>query len=47
MKIDKLNNLQRGQVKTNYIKFVDNPVGCQNNINFNMIKDLINKNLSN
>ena len=47
MKIDKLNNLQRGQVKTNYIKFVDNPVGCQNNINFNMIKDVINKNLSN
>ena len=47
MKLDKLRNLQRGQIKKYYTKFIDNPVGCQNNINFNMITELINKNLFN
>ena len=47
MEINNLKNLQKGQLKANYIKFVDNPTGCQNSINFNMITNLINKNLLN
>ena len=34
------NNLQRGNLKKNYINLMTNPVGCINNINS---KDVINK----
>lgn len=42
LKIENLNSLQRGQNKDSYIKFIDNPVGCVNNIDIKMIIKKIN-----
>jgi len=47
MKTNRLKNFQRGQLKNNYVKFINNPVGCIKNIDYNMIIKLINKTLSN
>lgn len=37
-----LNSLQRGNLKNNYIYFIDNPVGCQKNINLEKVYKFIN-----
>ncbi len=45
LKIKNLNSLQRGQIKDSYIKFMDNPVDCVNNIDIAMILKTINNNI--
>ena len=39
------NSLQRGRLKNNYIYFIDNPVGCQKNINLKNVSKFINNKL--
>ena len=46
MKKDKLNELQRGNLKKKYINFVSNPVNCLQNIDNTKITNKIKKILS-
>jgi len=44
LNLKNFNMLQRGSLKKSYIKFVNNPVNCHSNINFNVLyKHIIDK----
>ena len=45
LKIENLNSLQRGGNKNSYTNFMDNPVGCVNEIDIKMIIATIDKNI--
>ena len=44
LNLKNFNSLQRGSLKENYINFINNPVGCQKNINLEILyKHIIEK----
>ena len=47
LNLKNFNSLQRGSLKENYINFINNPVGCQKNINLEILYKYIIKKLEN